>query len=368
MHRFFPLLIFLLATPLPPALAEDLKAEVRGLVHRLDAAQLADRDAAEAELLRRGPAVLDELPSPNEIASAECAAADGPGAGEAGKDRFRRGRRRLDRHAPRRRDPFVEGARRTATPVGQPTGRLSRKVRPTCARINVSVHLDRTPFWPALDQLLDRAGMTVYPYSDQRAIAVIDAGGRKRTAAGHVCYSGPLRFETTDITARRDLRTPNDGTLTVTIETAWEPRLPIIVLLQRMADIRAVDDRGRALPVADAAAQLEIPGNGRTAAVKIDLPLGLPPRDAGKIASLHGRLTALVPGKIETFRFRKPSAAKNAQQRIAGVVVTLEGTRRQNTDAKNSPRPLAGEGPGVRAESKKWPVARGQGSEIYITG
>ena len=45
----------------------------------------------------------------------------------------------------------------------------------------------------------------------------------------------------------------------LTIETVWEPRLRIISLLQRMADIHAVDDRGLPLPVADGKVQLEMP-------------------------------------------------------------------------------------------------------------
>ena len=47
------------------AFAEEAKAtqaEVRRLVRQLDAPQLAQREAAEAELLGRGPAVLDLLP------------------------------------------------------------------------------------------------------------------------------------------------------------------------------------------------------------------------------------------------------------------------------------------------------------------
>ena len=65
----------------------------------------------------------------------------------------------------------------------------------------------------------------------------------------------------------------------VTSEAAWEPRLRIIGLMQRMADVKATDERGEPLPVADAAAQLEIPTSGEAPAVKLDLPLRLPPRE-----------------------------------------------------------------------------------------
>ena len=56
--------------------------------------------------------------------------------------------------------------------------------------------------------------------------------------------------------------------LIVNVETAWEPRLRIIGLTQRMADVTAVDEKGNPLPAANAEAQLEIPTSGEAAAVK----------------------------------------------------------------------------------------------------
>ena len=91
---------------------------------------------------------------------------------------------------------------------GNPTGRLSGKVRPERARSDVKVQFDKTPFWPAFDQLLDQAGLTIYPYSEERAIYVVAATEKKRTDAGRVCCNGSFRFEPTGIVARRDLRSP----------------------------------------------------------------------------------------------------------------------------------------------------------------
>ena len=70
-------------------------------------------------------------------------------------------------------------------------------------------------------------------------------------------------------------------------------------------DVTAIDEQGHPLPVADGEAQLEIPAGGEAAAVKFDLPLRLPSRDVRRIASLKGKLLAMIPGKIETFRFDK---------------------------------------------------------------
>ena len=92
-----------------------------------------------------------------------------------------------------------------------------------------------------------------------------------------------------------------------------------------MADVQAVDERGGPLPVADRDAQPEVPVSGEVPVAKLDLPLRLPPREVRQIGSLRGKLLATVPGKIETFRFTKLGEAKNAEQRIAGVTVVVEG-------------------------------------------
>ena len=117
----------------------------------------------------------------------------------------------------------------------------------------------------------------------------------------------------------------------MTLEAAWEPRLRIIGLVQRLADVCATDERGDSLPAADRQAQQEALVDGQSTAVKLDLPLQLPSHRVERIASLKGKLSATILGRIETFRFSKLADAKNVQQRIAGVTVTLEQVRKAAT-------------------------------------
>ncbi len=95
-----------------------------------------------------------------------------------------------------------------------------------------------------------------------------------------------------------------------------------------MADVTAVDRRGRPLPVADPQAQLETSPSSAASAMKLNLAFAPPSDDVRQIASLKGKLIATLPGRIETFRFRNLSAAKNVKHRIAGVTVTLEQVRK----------------------------------------
>jgi hypothetical protein len=314
---------------------DDLKTDVRHLVRQLDADELARREAAEAELLKRGPAILDLLPSPDDRTSAEV-------------------RQRLDRIRQKLQQTAADAAARPslitlkadAMPLAKVLAELSRqsgnKIVDDRGKADgdipdgppLTINFDKTPFWQALDQVLDQASLLVDPYGEsEKAAIVIRTMPNKRppstrvARSGRACYVGPFRFEAVGVSARRNLRT-GDGVLFLSVETLWEPRLRIIGLSQRLADITASDDQARPLPVADSEAQLEIPAGGESSAVKLDLPFRLPPRDARRIALLKAKLQAMIPGRIETFRFDKLATAKDVQQRIAAVTVTLERVER----------------------------------------
>jgi hypothetical protein len=309
---------------------EGLRTDVRRLVRQLDAAELAQREAAEADLLKRGAAILDLLPTPTDRTSAEV------------RQRLGRIRQKLQQQA-------ADAAGRATTitlhadamPLAKALAEFSRQSgnkivdyrdsfgQPT-PDVTVKVNFDKAPFWAALDQMLDQAGLTLYPFGEQPVVNVVAATEKHPSPrAGRACYSGPFRFEPVRIVARRDPR-EDTGSLVLSVETLWEPRLRLIGLTQRMGDIAATDEKGRPLAVADAEAQLEIPTGGRVPAVKIDLPFRLPSRDVHRIAKLKGKLQAMIPGKIETFRFGKLGEAKNVEQRIAGVTVTLEKVEKNN--------------------------------------
>jgi hypothetical protein len=314
--------------------AEELKSDVRRLVRQLDASQLAQREAAEAELLKRGPVILELLPQPSDRQSAEV------------QQRLGRVRQKLQQQAADdAARPSLITLHGDAMPLSKVIEALQRQSGNTivdsrgrlgqpAADPPLKLNFDKTPFWKALDQVVDQAGLEIYPFGEKAAIHVTALPDRSPSAsrlarASRICYSGPFRFEPVSVAARRELR-QGESSLVLNVETAWEPRLRIIGLTQRMADVTAVDEDGNPLPVADDEAQLDIPTTSEASAVKLDLPLQLPARDVHRIASLKGKLLAMIPGKIETFRFDKLAKAKNVEKRIAGVTVTLEQVAKNN--------------------------------------
>ena len=314
--------------------ADDaLKTEVRRLVRQLDAAQLAERDAAEAKLIRLGPAILEHVPAVTERTPAEV------------QQRLARVRQQLQ-HAVA--ESFAEASTVTLQADAMPLSRVLAAIQEQTGNKIVDyrqrfghevtnpplkVNFDKTPFWQTLDQVLDQAGLSVYPAGEERAVHVVRRGDKQPLRSQSVSYSGPMRFEPARVVARRELRVSEEsqGTaLILTLEVAWEPRLSPISLKQAMADLAAMDESGSQLKLEDNRAELEVSATGKSSTVDLPLSFALPPRSVQQIAQLKGKLAAVLPGKIETFRFDDLKKAKNVQKRIAGVTVTLEQVQKNN--------------------------------------
>ncbi len=306
---------------------EDLQLAVRGLVRQLNATQLSQREEAEGQLLKLGAKILPLLPEVTVKMPAEM------------RQRLGRVRQKLQRTA-------AEAAARqslvslsaTDLPVTeildalekQTGNKIELEAQPAGnGPPKLSVKFDKTPFWQALDQVLDRAELSVAQFGQPGTITLVPRGEGQVSRAAAACYSGPFRFEPVFIEARRDLRNPDSRSLRLTLEVAWEPRLSPIGLKQKAADLKAVDEQGKPLHFDDDTAELEVPVEG-VSSVRLPLALTLPSRDVKRIASLKGTLTAMLPGKTETFVFDKLTDAKKVEKRVAGVTVTLVQARKNN--------------------------------------
>ena len=309
---------------------DDLRLRVRGLVRQLNAPQLAQRDAAEAKLLSLGPAVLDLLPPMTERTPAEV------------KQRIGRIRQRLQRAvAESAATASLVTLRADAMPISKIFEAIQRQTGNKIVDFRkqfghqetdpkLKVDFDKTPFWKAIDRVLDQAKLTVYPFGQERAINVVGRDDSQLPRTGRACYSGPFRLEPLLIRAQRGLRDPGAKLMQLRMEVAWEPRLKPISLRQRMADLKAVDGNGNPLAFDQRRTELEASAGDGSIAVELLLPMKLPPREVKQIATLKGTMTAMIPGRVETFRFADLMAAKNVEKRIAGVTVTLDEVRKKD--------------------------------------
>jgi hypothetical protein len=310
-----------------PQAEPDLAAKVRRLVRQLDAPQLRERDRAEEELLQLGPKVLPLLPKEPDPTKPEV------------DQRVGRIRQKLQRtQATASVEPstvtlqgkvplskvFDEIQKQTGNKIVD----LRKEAEEKPADPEINVDFQKVPFWQALDRVLDEAKMTVYAYGEEKAIRVAPLMKPQTLRSQRACYRGPFRFEPISIVTQRDLRRPENDSLNLNVEVAWEPRLAPITLQQKMGDLKAADENGRPVAIERPEAEQEMPIEAERLAKEFTVPLKLPPRDVKQIARLQGKLSALVPGKLETFRFTDLEKAKNVEKRIAGVTVVLEGVRK----------------------------------------
>jgi len=307
----------------------DLSLQVRRLLRQLDAPQLARREEAEEKLIELGPEILGLLPEAPERVSAEVAR------------RVERVRHKLQRAMAesagqaslvtlRGELPLSEILAKIEEQTGNKIVFRDRNLAPgeQAGDPKLNVDFDKTPFWRALDRVLDQASLGSYPYGEQKAVYVVPGAGTGAAPAGRTSYNGPFRFQAVMIQSQRDLRDPSNQSLRLTLQVSWEPRLSPVTIQQRMADVEAFDENGNALPVAAPQAVATVPVVPDSMTVPLEIPLALPPRDVKRIARLKGTVSALLPGEVATFRFEDLEEAKQVEKRIAGATVMLEQARK----------------------------------------
>ena len=194
----------------------------------------------------------------------------------------------------------------------------------------LTLDLEQTPFWEALAKVMDQASLVVYPFGEPGTLNLVARSAGVSGAGKLVAYGGPFRIEPRQVIATRDLSNPSGHSLRLLLSVIWEPRLKPILVKQQMSELTAVDENGNPVAVADAEAAFEAQASGNSS-VELLLPFVPPPRSVKEIASLKGRLDVILPGKVETFRFADLTTAKQVEQRVAGVTVTLEQVRQNGS-------------------------------------
>ncbi len=194
----------------------------------------------------------------------------------------------------------------------------------------VTIEMTDEPFWPAFDKILDAAKMTVYPFSGEETLAVIDREQGALPRAEGASYAGPFRIAAVNVVARRNLRSPKLQGVRVELEIAWEPRLRPIVLTQPINSLEITADDGSPVAVANTQTVLNVEVQPGSHATELTIPLVLPPRSVTKLASFKGKMSALVPGRLVEFKFQdldQPKTQGTRQER-GGVEVVLNSIRK----------------------------------------
>ncbi len=308
---------------------ESLETQVKAIVRMLNSPLLASREEAQQKLIDLGPGVLEFLPAPTERTSAE----EKQRLGQI-RDKLQRAQAEASVKATyvtlsgekKLSEVFAAMQKQTGNTIADQREQLDQKAGDP----PIKVDFQNVSFWQALDHVFDESGLTVYAYVEQDAVGFENRPeGDLPRGKRPVSYSGAFRLEAMELLGKLNLRNANDRRLQLMLEVAWEPRLDPITIQQRLTDLKAVDDAGNVIELDDSEGVLEpqiLPGDLTT---ELLIPLKLPERGVKQIASLKGKFTAMVPGRVETFRFGE-LAARGAEQRKGGVAVILDQVRRNN--------------------------------------
>jgi hypothetical protein len=307
-----------------PEADAQLAANVRQLVRQLDDPSLAQREAAERSLTELGAAALPLLPNVTPRMSAEV------------KDRLARVRSELEKAAVAAVSQGTRVTLKGEMTLGEALVQIEKQtgnkaVASSGEDAKLKLDIEGSPYWQALDEVLDQAGMSVNIFGGRfNALTVISRPDGEEARAGRAAYEGLFRFDAVRVESRRSLRNPNISGMQVALEIAWEPRITPISIELPLDQLQAASAAGDMLAIDARRRSLEAPGAAEMSAVELNVPLELPGRDVEKIASLKGQLIAMLPGRQETFEFTDLANANRIEQRRGGVTVTLETVRKNN--------------------------------------
>ena len=203
---------------------KQLQQQVNDLVSRLDAEQLADRDAAEQAILELGAKVIPLLPkvTPNTAAETEL---------------------RLKRLIEKLESQSMEVSTEASIVTLQGTMTIADALQSIMKQSGntiayasvpdkkVELDIDDATFWEALDEVLDAGELDLNLYSIGDGKVDVKARDPKVLLRQlRAAYCGPFRVEPTEVTAIKSLVDPKQNLLRVRAVVEWEPKMRPIYL------------------------------------------------------------------------------------------------------------------------------------------
>jgi len=300
---------------------DELAEMVEILTLDLDGDTLKQREGAEKKLIQLGPSVLDHLPPDNERTPAEM------------KARLERIRTVLEKvkadnaakstkvNLTLKDKPFTEVIAAIEKQTGNQFFDYRQNAGQQAATKTISVDWKDVPFWQATDELFSKAGLSPYHFSGTPGILAYQNGGMHSTKG--VYYGEIFRFQPTRIEAYRNLLSGEDSNLYLNLQISWEPRVQPIVIEMPVDSLSIQDESGNEL-LSNRQGSLDTEIIRGVSAIDIQMPLGQVSRSSQMVKKLQGEVTALIPGRIESFEFNQLKTARNVRIDRGAIAIVLE--------------------------------------------
>ena len=172
-----------------------------------------------------------------------------------------------------------------------------------------------TEFWKIVDAVAEQSGNRVVIGELGKAVRLVPNMNGARPIAS---IEGPFRISARAIDIRRDLISGN-SVYELTLEIAWEARLPVFRMDAAPSIEMSVDDAGRPITVKSVASRVAVDGVATLAKVRL---LGIT-RDSKQISLLKGSYQITAAEEMLRYQFdnlvRLPATVKQK-----GVDITLK--------------------------------------------
>lgn len=300
------------------------------LQFQLKSNQIPERDTAEKELIEIGELVLDHLESVDGDDSADY------------RERVGRVRAALEKVAVAKNTqasslslkPGKISIEDLLKAIKKQTGNdvvLGREVSLEASNQEIEIKTEGPiEFWEVLNQLMNQANLRIDPYDgEQGQLALAErydaAEAVPANESGWTDYSGVMRFQITRVDASKNLLQPSLNSNRFSMLIRWEPRISPIAIDVPFSSIEMIDEFDQRVGtetdgVYSGIVTPEIP--------ELEFSFSTAPieRQVEEIKSLKGEVEAVLPGRIETFKFTDiMELEEDYSQTKAGATVTFGG-------------------------------------------
>lgn len=316
----------------------ELIERVAFLQRELESPEVPKRDAAEKELIELGIRVLDYLEAADEKTTTQAV------------ERLGRVRQHLEK---------IAVAAVTQASLVNFSGKISvgkalEKIRkqtgnnvalpegvPDLFRDReVEVEFKDTSFWEAIADIMQQSDLVVDTYGGEAGKLILTPTQAARIAAANPNAAQPKKpvikpprnasgvFDllVTRVNASRNLRNPAQNYCNIDVLIRWEPRINPISIVLPASTIKAIDEFDSPISITNQEAVMSGTVQRVIPELEFSVPIGLLDRQIEEIKSLDAVIDAVLPGRIETFKFKNlGNLEPGASQLKGGATVTFEG-------------------------------------------
>lgn len=362
-------------------LAQDaLKDRVDQLVERLSSEDEPQAIKAQEALIKLGDKILPLLPAAGNSPAGERAgkrlaeirkALDGAGNRSTGATKVN-----LTGESIRLSDVMKSFQRQTGNTLID----LREQNGQVATNPSVALDLKDKPFFEALDEIAEKAGLTLNFYNAEGAIGYLEAAtmmpeaAKPATQEKFVAYVDAFRVALNQLLVSRDFAT-GASTANLRMEFVWEPRLRPLAMKLDTAKIEATDDKGRKITASVSGESMELAIRPENPIVDLNLNLTAPPRDAARIDSLTIETELTLPTKTLSLAVpditRKDARAEMGQASLRIVEFEADPPVWKIRAELSTPRPAGAENLDSYRESGLAPTAaltRADSARIPLNG